>query len=155
MEGSQWRCWSHCTLQLCKEGLVSPTSFLLHIIHFEVRLEDGKLVWPVLFLYPEKGETDFIEEFRWFCKIAPGPVGPKMSSTTPCGLMPGIFLICFKEIAWKLTDGHREEEQFVQHLEVMLGKGVERPGWDFEARFTPANLQIYFENKSQELVKVT
>jgi len=31
-----------------------------------VRLEDGKLVWPVLFLYPEKGETDFIEEFRWF-----------------------------------------------------------------------------------------
>ena len=29
-----------------------------------MRLEDGKLVWPVLFLYPEKGETDFIEEFR-------------------------------------------------------------------------------------------
>merc|ERR1711971_145023 len=77
-----------------------------------VRLEDGKLVWPVLFLYPEKGETDFIEEFR-------------------------------------------EEEQFVQHLEVMLGEGVERPGWDVEARFTPANLQIYFENKSQELVKVS
>ena len=29
-----------------------------------VRLEDGVLVWPVLFLYPEIGETDFIEEFR-------------------------------------------------------------------------------------------
>ena len=26
--------------------------------------EDNKLVWPVLFLYPEFGETDFIEEFR-------------------------------------------------------------------------------------------
>ena len=29
-----------------------------------VRLENGVLVWPVLFLYPEVGETDFIEEFR-------------------------------------------------------------------------------------------
>ena len=64
------------------------------------------------------------------------------------------FFTCLKEIAWKLTDDHREEEQFVQHLEVMLGEGVERPGWDVEARFTPANLQIYFENKSQELVQV-
>ena len=26
--------------------------------------EDNNLVWPVLFLYPEFGETDFIEEFR-------------------------------------------------------------------------------------------
>jgi len=29
-----------------------------------VRLDAGTLVWPVLFLYPEVGETDFIEEFR-------------------------------------------------------------------------------------------
>jgi len=29
-----------------------------------VRLDAGVLVWPVLFLYPEVGETDFIEEFR-------------------------------------------------------------------------------------------
>ena len=49
---------------------------------------------------------------------------------------------------------HREEEQFLQHLEVMLGEGVERPGWDLEGRFTPDNVQLYFENKSQELVKV-
>ena len=28
--------------------------------------EDGHLVWPVLFLYPEFGETDFIEEFRYW-----------------------------------------------------------------------------------------
>ena len=28
-----------------------------------VHLEDGYLVWPVLFLYPEFGETDFIQEF--------------------------------------------------------------------------------------------
>ena len=26
--------------------------------------EDNNLVWPVLFLYPEFGETDFIEKFR-------------------------------------------------------------------------------------------
>lgn len=26
--------------------------------------ESGQLVWPVLFLYPEHGETDFLEEFR-------------------------------------------------------------------------------------------
>ena len=45
-------------------GLIDIFSYRIHI---KVRLEDGKLVWPVLFLYPEKGETDFIEEFRWFC----------------------------------------------------------------------------------------
>jgi hypothetical protein len=30
-----------------------------------VRLDESgqRLVWPVLFLYPEYGETDFIEEF--------------------------------------------------------------------------------------------
>jgi len=89
-------------------GLIDIFSYRIHI---KVRLEDGKLVWPVLFLYPEKGETDFIEEFR-------------------------------------------EEEQFLQHLEVMLGETVERPGWDLEGRFTPDNVQLYFENKSQELVKV-
>ena len=49
----------------------------------------------------------------------------------------------------------REEEQFLQHLEVMLGEGVERPGWDLEGRFTPSSVQLYFENKAEELVKVT
>ena len=68
--------------------------------------------------------------------------------------LPQLSNICFQQRPWKLTDEHREEEQFVQHLEVMLGEGVERPGWDLEGRFTPANLQLYFENKSQELVKV-
>lgn len=29
-------------------------------VHFT---EQGNLAWPVLFLYPEHGETDFIEEF--------------------------------------------------------------------------------------------
>ena len=47
-------------------GLIDIFSYRIHI---KVRLEDGKLVWPVLFLYPEKGETDFIEEFRWFCLV--------------------------------------------------------------------------------------
>ena len=46
---------------------VGLNHIFLYFIHTKVRLEDGKLVWPVLFLYPEKGETDFIEEFRWFC----------------------------------------------------------------------------------------
>ena len=100
-----------------------------------------------------KGKLTSLKSSGDFVKLT------KLSSTTPCGSMPGIarylFLICYKEIACKLTDYHREEEQFVQHLEVMLGEGVERPGWDVEARFTPANLQIYFENKSQELVKVS
>ena len=43
---------------------VSLVDIFSYRIHIKVRLEDGKLVWPVLFLYPEKGETDFIEEFR-------------------------------------------------------------------------------------------
>ena len=37
----------------------------------------------------------------------------------------------------------------------MLGEGVERPGWDLEGRFTPSSVQLYFENKAEELVKVT
>ena len=69
--------------------------------------------------------------------------------------LPQFTNIRFKQRTWKLNDKRREEEQFVQHLEVMLGEGVERPGWDLEGRFTPANLQLYFENKSQELVKVS
>lgn len=30
-------------------------------VHFS---DNDKLTWPVLFMYPEHGETDFIEEFR-------------------------------------------------------------------------------------------
>jgi len=94
-------------------GLTMETLEPLHpaAVQRRVRLEDGRLIWPVLFLYPEKGETDFIEEFR-------------------------------------------EEEQFQQHLEVMLGEEAERPGWDLEGRFIPSNIQLYFEDKSQELVQV-
>ena len=33
-------------------------------MHKKVHVEENILVWPVLFLYPEVGETDFIEEFR-------------------------------------------------------------------------------------------
>ena len=33
-------------------------------LHKKVHVEENILVWPVLFLYPEFGETDFIEEFR-------------------------------------------------------------------------------------------
>ena len=33
-------------------------------LHKKVHVEENILVWPVLFLYPEVGETDFIEEFR-------------------------------------------------------------------------------------------
>ena len=52
-------------------GLIVIYCSHICIIHIKVRLEEGKLVWPVLFLYPEKGETDFIEEFRWaFASLA-------------------------------------------------------------------------------------
>lgn len=36
-----------------------------------VHLNGSSLIWPVLFLYPEYGETDFIQEFHedtWFVK---------------------------------------------------------------------------------------
>ena len=64
MEVSQWRLSSHCILLQFREGLVFFHIPFFNTIYIKVRLEDGKLVWPVLFLYPEKGETDFIEEFR-------------------------------------------------------------------------------------------
>ena len=37
-----------------------------------VHLVGDSLVWPVLFLYPEYGETDFIQEFHedsWFVSL--------------------------------------------------------------------------------------
>jgi len=71
----------------------------------------GELVWPVLFLYPEFGETDFIEEFN-------------------------------------------ETELFSQHLEVMFGPDTERPGWDQGGRYTPPQLQLFFEDKDQQLVRL-
>ena len=37
---------------------------------------------------------------------------------------------------------------------MMLGEEAERPGWDLEGRFIPSNIQVYFEDKSQELVQV-
>jgi len=79
--------------------------------HRRVRLEEGALVWPVLLLYPEVGETDFIEEFR-------------------------------------------EGELLGAHLEVMLGEGVERPGWDQQASFLPSTVLLYFEDSQQRLVEV-
>ena len=79
--------------------------------HRRVRVEEGALVWPVLLLYPEVGETDFIEEFR-------------------------------------------EGEELGAHLEVMLGEGVERPGWDQGARFLPSSVLLYFEDSQQRLVEV-
>ena len=55
---------SLCTLLRFKERSVRPAPIVFcYIFHLKVRLEDGKLVWPVLFLYPEKGETDFCNGF--------------------------------------------------------------------------------------------
>lgn len=33
-------------------------------IHRPVHLVDGRLVWPVIFLYPEYETTDFVQEFH-------------------------------------------------------------------------------------------
>lgn len=66
--------------------------------------DDNYLVWPVLFLYPEFGETDFIQEFV-------------------------------------------ENQTFADHLEVMFGDPAGRPGWDSEAKYTPARISLYFEDK--------
>jgi hypothetical protein len=65
-----------------------------------------------MLLYPEFGETDFVEEWR-------------------------------------------EEEQFQQHLEAMLGPEVERPGWDPAGRFTPSTVRLFFEDPAaDQLVRV-
>ena len=40
----------------------SLTLFLIN--YFLLSLFSGELVFPVLFMYPEFGETDFIEEWR-------------------------------------------------------------------------------------------
>lgn len=33
-------------------------------INEKVHLVDGRLIWPVLFLYPEFGTSDYIQEFH-------------------------------------------------------------------------------------------
>lgn len=72
----------------------------------------GELVWPVLFLYPEFGETDFVEEFK-------------------------------------------ETELFSQHLEAMFDPDTERPGWDQGGRYSPASVDVFFEDREQQLVRLS
>ncbi|XP_060629542.2 tetratricopeptide repeat protein 4 [Anolis sagrei] len=69
-------------------------------VHLE---EDGSLTWPVLFLYPEHGQSDFISAFR-------------------------------------------EESSFIDHLMVMF---EELPPWDSERKYTPNELELYFEDEER------
>ncbi|XP_051788447.1 tetratricopeptide repeat protein 4 isoform X1 [Erpetoichthys calabaricus] len=67
--------------------------------------EQDHLSWPVLFLYPEYGQTDLIAAFH-------------------------------------------EETRFTDHLAVMFGE--ERPSWDADRKYSPQDLQLFFEDEERE-----
>ncbi len=77
--------------------------------------EGGALVWPVMFLYPEYGQTDFIKSFnendRYACV---GKWLLRVNSLWPC-------------------------VRFLQHIEVMF---EECAPWDVQGAYTPTNIKV-------------
>ncbi|XP_055717599.1 tetratricopeptide repeat protein 4 [Salvelinus fontinalis] len=67
--------------------------------------EQGVMHWPVLFLYPEHQQTDFISAFS-------------------------------------------ESSSFLDHLTLMFGE--ELPPWDTNRKYSPQNLQLFFEEHEKE-----
>uniref|UniRef100_A0A8C7I658 Tetratricopeptide repeat domain 4 n=1 Tax=Oncorhynchus kisutch TaxID=8019 RepID=A0A8C7I658_ONCKI len=67
--------------------------------------EQGIMHWPVLFLYPEYQQTDFISAFS-------------------------------------------ESSSFLDHLTLMFGE--ELPPWDINRKYSPQNLQLFFEDHEKE-----
>ncbi|XP_035617894.1 tetratricopeptide repeat protein 4 isoform X2 [Oncorhynchus keta] len=67
--------------------------------------EQGVMHWPVLFLYPEHQQTDFISAFS-------------------------------------------ESSSFLDHLTLMFGE--ELPPWDTNRKYSPQNLQLFFEDYEKE-----
>ncbi|XP_068975968.1 DNA polymerase interacting tetratricopeptide repeat-containing, protein of 47 kDa [Bombus flavifrons] len=65
--------------------------------------EQNKLIWPVLILYPETKQTDFIENFH-------------------------------------------EDTLLIEQLEQLLN---DPPEWDSYRRYTPENINVYFEDKDK------
>lgn len=65
--------------------------------------EQNKLIWPVMILYPETHQTDFIQNFH-------------------------------------------EDTLLMEQLEQLFN---EPPEWDTERRYTPPNINVYFEGKSK------
>lgn len=69
-------------------------------VHFN---EQGNLAWPVLFLYPEHGETDFIEEFLEEDVFADhlnamfGPESPPAPWDLDCKYRPGVLRLYFED----------------------------------------------------------
>ncbi|XP_031641526.1 tetratricopeptide repeat protein 4 isoform X1 [Oncorhynchus kisutch] len=67
--------------------------------------DQGVMHWPVLFLYPEHQQTDFISAFS-------------------------------------------ESSSFLDHLTLMFGE--ELPPWDTNRKYSPQNLQLFFEDHEKE-----
>lgn len=86
-----------------------------HTVHFD---ENGKLVWPVVFMYPEYKVMDFIQEF----------VEDQRFSHVKITLEVSKLLYFFS---------------FIDHLCLIFET---KPDWDVEAKYKPQNLSIYFQD---------
>lgn len=88
-----------------------------HRVHLN---EDGKLVWPVVFMYPEYKVMDFVQEFtedeRFYSKYT-------IFSTFKCKLF--IFF------------------RFINHLCNIFEN---KPSWDVESKYQPHNLNVCFQD---------
>ena len=85
--------------------------------------EDGAdLLWPVVFLYPEYGQTDFVESFNENTK-----------------------LLLFKTLFKKNTSLNKflNSQRFNEILEDMF---KETPGWDSEGKYKKDSIEVIFVN---------
>ena len=104
-------------------------------VHKRVRVVENTLVWPVLFLYPEFGETDFIEEFSEtdvFRDHVENMFGEGVESPawdTARRYSPGSIVIYFEDVDNNLVEVGQEMSlcQALTHHKFILKAGT--PGF--------------------------
>ncbi|KAK2501286.1 hypothetical protein MC885_014471 [Smutsia gigantea] len=93
--------------------------------------DQGRLSWPVLLLYPEYAQSDFISAFH--------------EDSRDCDVGKQIMDYWYPKSTRYIL-------RFIDHLMVMF---AEMPSWDLEQKYCPDNLEVYFEDEDKaELYRV-
>lgn len=100
-----------------------------------VHLVGDSLVWPVLFLYPEYGETDFVQEFHEDDRFV---LRRQLRSQT---LLRSRLFICYFHFL----------NSFIDHLNIMF---EETPLWDSEGKYNPSSIKMYYEHRESGVLHI-
>ncbi|KAG7270605.1 hypothetical protein CRUP_011521 [Coryphaenoides rupestris] len=123
--------------------------------------EQGALHWPVLFLYPEHQQSDFISAFcdsSCFIDHLAVMFGEELPPwDTDRKYLPQNLQLFFedeeKETLYQVEPDMSllkvlQHKSFIDHLAVMFGE--ELPPWDTDRKYLPQNLQLFFEDEEKE-----